>query len=889
MRASNEHMTNSAVVDQQLISRFAQPLPDCAGRRIVIWHDPDGEFADQFDAIAGENGLLEGSFDRPVHCVEVSDGNTFETKFDVCRRLQEDDFLLYRRRSRAQLDGDWLADVEMYAEHFQADYLSLLIQDLGAEDAPEVRAALSQMKQFFGSKERVSKFKKAVPQPRNAGDIARGVLSVLLGAPSADVSDLVKTYLMVKDQADYDPEAVSDLLSLLDKFGAKESFARLMQSAVGYADDLENLPQCAAHLLVTALSATMPDQALAGLGDYLSPGNAQLCLGIVREWIASRDEEERLALYDICRTVESELHLARRFENLPLSQLEASDVFPAIDEAILSDLMGSLAEGSDRREEAKGIVQTRRDMGWRESMGPYYDCLLHAVEMQDFQRAHVGAFDESTSQAVWSRYEQDWWRMDAAYRAFMNSYSSAITVGVAALDDKVRELADWVDRVYANWFLTGSNANWVAVSKEAWESAGFIEGIDRQRRFFDEVVAQELNASKRVMVIISDGMRYEVARELAQELERRTRGQANVSSMQAVFPSITQFGMAALLPHKRLNYSEATEEISVDGMPVKSLAERDAVLKARNASSAAVRYADLLEMSRAERKQFVADLELVYVYHNVIDAAGHGESTGQSVFDACDDAIENVVALVRAAVNDMGIGRVIVTSDHGFLFTRQEIPEVDQASRKEVDGAIEKVERRFLIADPDATSEVFVNMDMEDVDGGSYTWWAPRDCVRIKCSGSKNFVHGGVSLQELCVPVVRFRNLRSGSKGYVEQEPAQIKLLNTNRRITAAVFFIDLYQKDQVVGKVLPCDYDLVFTDASGNAVSDTCTVHADSTSEKDVDRKMHVRFALKSDRTWNSGDPYYLVVRNKQTGETCWTEEFRIEIAFAPGIDFGF
>ena len=103
------------------------------------------------------------------------------------------------------------------------------------------------------------------------------------------------------------------------------------------------------------------------------------------------------------------------------------------------------------------------------------------------------------------------------------------------------------------------------------------------------------------------------------------------------------------------------------------------------------------------------------------------------------------------------------------------------------------------------------------------------------------------------------------------------------------MFFVDLYQKDQVAGKVLPCDYDLVFTDASGNAVSDTCTVHADNTSDQDVDRKMRVRFALKSDRTWSSSDPYYLVARNKQTGETCWTEEFRIEIAFAPGIYFGF
>ena len=881
-------MSNSDVL-RQLKSHFEQELNDGFARRIVIWHDPEGEFAEDFAALADDPSALADAMDRPLHCVDVHDGNTFETKLDVCRRLQGDDFLLYRRRARAQLEDDWLADVEMYAEHFQADYISLLIQDLGAEDSPEVRSCLQQLKSFFASKERTSKFRKAIAAPQSAGDIVRGVLSVLLGAQSADAAALIKKYLMLYDEVVYTPEIVDEQLEALRKHGVCDLFARLVKSTVGYDDDLSNFGLFAAHLLVTALSATMPEQALAGLETHISKGNAQFCLGIVREWMSSKDENDVFVLHAICRDVEAELHLQKRFQSAPLEQLLESDVFPSIDESILNDLMSSLAQGADRRDEAKKIIQTRRDMGWHESMRPYYDCVTHAVEMQDFQRTHLSAFEETSAAAVWKCYTQDWWRMDASYRQFLKCFSDAISTGVSALDDSVRELADWVDRVYTNWFLAGANANWVSVSKASWESAGFIEGISRQRRFYDEIVAYEFNAAKRVMVVISDGMRYEVAQQLADELERQTRGQASVEAMQSVFPSITQFGMASLLPHKRLNYSEASGEILVDGMPTKSISDRQEVLRSSGKASAAIQYVDLLQMSSAERKAFAADLDLIYVYHNVIDAAGHGETSGQSVFDACEDAVDNVVALVRAAVNVMGVGRVLVTSDHGFLYTRSDIPEVDQASRKEVSGSIEKVERRFLIADPDATSEVFINMDMEDIDGGAYTWWAPRDCIRIKCPGSKNYVHGGVSLQELCVPVVKFRNLRSGSKAYVEQEFAQIQLLNTDRRVTSAVFFLNFYQKDRVAGKVLPCEYELSFTDGSGNAVSDTCIVRADSASERNEDRKMRVRFALKSDRTWSSSDPYYLVVRNKQTGETCWTEEFRIEIAFAPAIDFGF
>lgn len=32
-------------VEEQLKLRFLQPLSSCAPRRVVVWHDADGEFA----------------------------------------------------------------------------------------------------------------------------------------------------------------------------------------------------------------------------------------------------------------------------------------------------------------------------------------------------------------------------------------------------------------------------------------------------------------------------------------------------------------------------------------------------------------------------------------------------------------------------------------------------------------------------------------------------------------------------------------------------------------------------------------------------------------------------------------------------------------------------
>ena len=78
-------------------------------------------------------------------------------------------------------------------------------------------------------------------------------------------------------------------------------------------------------------------------------------------------------------------------------------------------------------------------------------------------------------------------------------------------------------------------------------------------------------------------------------------------------------------------------------------------------------------------------------------------------------------------------------------------------------------------------------------------------------------------------------------------------------------------------------------TDASGNAVSDVVTVAADRQSENSQERVIKIRFSLKTECAFSSKETYFLVARDAQTGAIAWREEYKINIAFAPGVDFGF
>ena len=80
----------------QLGSRFERPLEGAAQRRIIIWHDPDGSFEEQFDQLAA-NGFDASPGSRSIAFAKVQEGGAFELKRRVYRLEAQSDFLIYTR------------------------------------------------------------------------------------------------------------------------------------------------------------------------------------------------------------------------------------------------------------------------------------------------------------------------------------------------------------------------------------------------------------------------------------------------------------------------------------------------------------------------------------------------------------------------------------------------------------------------------------------------------------------------------------------------------------------------------------------------------------------------------------------------------------------------
>ena len=254
----------------------------------------------------------------------------------------------------------------------------------------------------------------------------------------------------------------------------------------------------------------------------------------------------------------------------------------------------------------------------------------------------------------------------------MTSYTgtSAENADVAAGQgwDMLKPLREEIEACYCNGYLNPIALAWGKFVGEELPGRWAVDDVQNQYLFFDRHVGPWLNEAdnRRAFVIISDAMRYEVAEELTGYLNGTYRVEAKLSSQLGVLPSYTALGMASLLPHSKLEYSEKGDVLA-DGKPTASLEQRNEILSTRGGM--AVKANLLLAMKKEEGREFIAGKRLVYIYHDEIDARGDKAATEGDTFEAVRKTIRELADLVRYVVNNLNGNYVVITADHGFLFT----------------------------------------------------------------------------------------------------------------------------------------------------------------------------------------------------------------------------
>lgn len=851
--------------------RFAEPLPEFYKRRIIFWRDDEREFEDKLDEITLANAKL----------IRLTGTNNFEVK----KLLTVDDtvsnFLVYNPFSYSDnLEKDWLLNVELYSEEFYADLNSIWIDEMGLPASTVLRGSIKQYHKFFNSKERRAKVAAINKNITTAPQLHLAVMSVICGEKDANANAIIRAVLMAG--LDNDSNAIyKNMVS----FNATKAFWLLVGQATGYHNDEPSLSDLASRIMLTALSRTIREDKFSALSDFVSVPHQAFCYDFISDWLHSTSND---ALYELARKIEEKHQMYRRLSLLTVEDLAKTESFPCVDECILYKLMAEIKDDFIRTDVIRKVVIARRTTVWYDHVKDYYEAIYQVAEMQDFYVKHSTGFHIATAKEIWDLYTKEYYKMDSCYRQFNLYYMNSLRTSNPILDDMIKTVADKMESLYSTWYLGELGSNWSDICAEELEKYGWIQGVSKQTDFYASRIKK---ADSRVYVIISDAMRYAVGVSLAEQLRIETQCKVDVTSIQAVFPSITKFGMAALLPHKQLSVIEKNGALSVLADEESTDApNRDKILKKENIQSVALKYRDIIEMKRAERQELVKGMDVVYIYHDKIDETAH--TSEKLVFNACDEAISEIKNMIRIICNEFGGARVLVTSDHGFLYTAKPLAETDKVSKADFNGKDVEYARRYAILQKGTTPEYL--MPVKFLDGTQYDGFAPRENIRIKMNGGgMNFVHGGISLQELVVPVVDYRFLRNDYSEYqrnrdkFDTKPVEIGILSASRKICNMIFSLSFYQKEVVGGVKVPATYLLQFTDENGVPVSDTAKIIADRTGSSEQDRTFRCTFNLKA-INYNNRAKYYLVIKDEAGLQAPQKEEFQIDIAFSVG-EFSF
>lgn len=861
-------------VTQELNKRFAAPLPEFYKRRIIVWYDEEQEFVDQIYDIEISGAKV----------LTLTGTNNFQIKKQIAVDEPAESFLIYNPLSYDELEDDWLIDVELYSEEFRADLTAIWMDEMGIPQTVALRNQVKRYSKYLNAKSRREDVIKRIDNIDSAPKLQLAIMASLGESQKTDIVSIIKSVLShgldMNDNVIYQ-EFV--------KYDATELFWGMVGSFTGYTDVDRSFSRLAAHILSTAGTRTLQPEVFDGLDAYISTPHEAYCYDLVSDWIHCEDSDKYV---EIAQTVEEEMHMENRLGKQTVEALADTEVYPCIDQIILKKLMTDIGNHIINSDQILDIAEKRRTAAWFSEYKDYYAGIVALAKMQEFYKEHATGFHNVEPKKIWDEYTTEYYKMDTYYRQFHMNYENSKKSYVSALHDLFAGVCDKVEGLYTQWFLGELGKNWTDAISDNLRDLGYIDGIPRQEDFYSRKIK---NADNKVYVIISDAMRYEVASSLKEQLSREMQSKVTLSGMQGVFPTITKFGMAALLPHTAMSieYKDDSKAFKVlaDGQSTDST-YREKLLKQANENSVVIKAKDLVSMKRAERSELVKGKEVVYIYHDTIDETSH--TSEEKVFIACDETIDELKNIVKIIVNDFSGVNIFITADHGFLYNYSPLTEETKTEKSDFVNRIAEYGRRFALlkkgADPEYLVPVKLNYGNDEYEG-----YAPRDIIRIKTSAGSgmNFVHGGISLQEMCVPLIEYKHLRNSSKEYIrnkekyDTKPVKVELLSANHKVSNNIFSLNFYQKDAVGDNREPANYDVYFVDASGKKISDVQKIIADKRGDSAQERTFRCMFNLKS-QAYDSKETYYLVI--EQEGSTDLPEriEFQIDIAFAAD-DFGF
>lgn len=718
-----------------IASQLAAKIKD---RRIVVVYDPRREFGPFFDELldgaSKHNGLSVVNVGPRPAKIATFDGSYLQIRFAI----------------ESATGGEDAEDVLVYMPGVDWDEKASLL--LEVEKAGTVyRPQLKRMAQIV-LRERftdVAIDEMLRSEALGYQDFAR----IAADKGEQDGTSLLKTIF-----------GVSDTLTILTSWlasdehdteiGEKDAVGELWKTVSARLG--LDLPEQAAigrlranaqrYVLANEFRLYLKGEVPAGLKGIPAPSSKDQEQSIreVARRIRERHANAYIAMAD---HVEKELGLD--VDSVSGDRVGSIDTFRFQERAVAKKCLSLVATGQDA--EAKRVISARDRGFWidndpsRQAVWQICRLMVETAEIAKLVNASIAKANGKPQQWI-ERYTASgadgWFNLDRVQRRFetlvagvdeQDLEENALARTRAIYEEAARRMAEGFTKVF---------------EKAGWS----VPGVLHQTRIWPDIVA---SLPKPIALVVVDAMRYEMGAVLADRV--RKLGEVKLAPAIAAIPSITPIGMAALLPGASAGFSVAAQNgrfgASIQGSFLPDLSARQRFLQAAIPGAVDVTLAEVVSFSK-RTKEKLANAQVILVRSSEIDSAGES-ADGHYARAIMENVVEQVARCLQKLAS-IGIENAVVTADHGHLFFATER---DASMRITAPGGDEvDLHRRCWIGRGGATPAGTIRMP------GAKLGYAtdldivvPASTAVFKAGGDLAYHHGGVSLQELAIPVLTVR------------------------------------------------------------------------------------------------------------------------------------
>ena len=577
-------------------------------------------------------------------------------------------------------------------------------------------------------------------------DISTGVVKLIFG--TANPQEVALAFLH-DDQLDHE----------IEKKEAGKELRHLLQMSFDIelpaSETLSNWRvKLGRQVLLTELFAALRKQVPASLSSVSvahSTSGVDSCVRLARTWRNSR--EHRDSYVAVSSRTEQELSLGQL--DLPIEPLKENETFLCVEKTLLAHVEGELL-----RKATPDLLQLagRRLARFWADVQPQIQArwaLISSAAEVLLEADRVGMEVRkapTTIPALVKAYAEDdqpWCLLDTHHR-HMESRKYNFEFDAGNDHDGLEKLITRAEQRYTE---VGSELARHFITQFA-RAKHPIKGLLRQRDFFEKQVKPHLGDGK-VAYVWVDALRFEMARELCRLLadDFKLECQPAIGTM----PTITEIGMAALLPKaheaaKVVSVGGGKLALEIAGKVIKDRKDRVAFLKEHAGVPVFdAKLDDLLPKPGKKVRDGIQDARLILITSQEIDELGEADNMSQARLQ-----IDGVLSHLRRGVRvlaDHGIKTIVLVADHGHLFA-DEIG--DDMKIEAPGGKAEDLHRRVWVGVGGTSEPSYLRTSLSslgiDSDYDIATPWT--FAVFKSKGGGRAYFHGGLSPQELIVPVV---------------------------------------------------------------------------------------------------------------------------------------